>query len=149
MNLEQLEQQTPRGRFASLKVWGKLLPFLKPYSKQMAVVVFFMLVGAGCDIAYPLLSGYAVDAFVTPHTSQGITRFALMYLGVVLAQMISTMVFARIALKVEMYLGRDLKKKLFVHLQTLSFSYYNVNPVGTIMARAVSYTHLDVYKRQV
>lgn len=141
MNLEQLEQQTPRGRFASLKVWGKLLPFLKPYSKQMAVVVFFMLVGAGCDIAYPLLSGYAVDAFVTPHTSQGITRFALMYLGVVLAQMISTMVFARIALKVEMYLGRDLKKKLFVHLQTLSFSYYNVNPVGTIMARVMSDTN--------
>ncbi len=141
MNLEQLEQQTPRGSLASLKVWGKLLPFLKPYSKQMAVVLFFMLVGAGCDIAYPLLSGYAVDTFVTPHTSQGITRFALMYLGVVLAQMLSTMIFARIALKVEMYLGRDLKKKLFVHLQTLSFSYYNVNPVGTIMARVMSDTN--------
>ena len=58
-----------------------------------------------------------------------------------LAQTIGTMIFARIALKVEMYLGRDLKKKLFVHLQTLSFSYYNTTPVGTIVARVMSDTN--------
>ena len=55
--------------------------------------------------------------------------------------MICTLIFARVALRVEMYLGRDLKKKLFTHLQTLSFSYYNVNPVGTIMARVMSDTN--------
>mgnify|MGYP002233806260 CR=1 FL=1 len=58
--------------------------------------------------------------------------------AVVLAQMLCTMIFARSALKVEMYLGRDLKKRLFTHLQTLSFSYYNTTPVGTIMARVMS-----------
>ena len=141
MNVEQIEQQNQRGRFASLKTWAKLLPFLKPYSKQMAVVLIFMLCCAACDIAYPLLSGYAVDTFVTPHTSQGITGFALLYLSVVLLQMVGTIVFARLALRVEMYLGRDLKKKLFVHLQTLSFSYYNTTPVGTIMARVMSDTN--------
>ena len=107
----------------------------------MAVVLIFMLCGAACDIAYPLLSGYAVDTFVTPHTSQGITGFALLYLSVVLLQMVGTIVFARLALRVEMYLGRDLKKKLFVHLQTLSFSYYNTTPVGTSMARVMSDTN--------
>ena len=100
-----------------------------------------MLVSAGCDLAYPLLSGYAVDHFVTPHTSRGVTGFAVVYLLVVLAQMASTMIFARSALKVEMYLGRDLKKRLFTHLQTLSFSYYNTTPVGTIMARVMSDTN--------
>ena len=55
--------------------------------------------------------------------------------------MVCTLIFARVALRVEMYLGRDLKKKLFTHLQTLSFSYYNVNPVGTIMARVMSDTN--------
>ncbi|MGI6255517.1 MAG: ABC transporter ATP-binding protein [Acutalibacter sp.] len=141
MNIDEIELQNQRGRFASLKTWGKLVPFLKPYSKQMAAVLILMLIGAGCDITYPLLSGYAVDAFVTPRTSQGVTGFAALYAAVVVAQMLSTMIFARIALKVEMYLGRDLKKKLFVHLQTLSFSYYNTTPVGTIMARVMSDTN--------
>lgn len=141
MNVEQIEQNNQQGRFASLKTWAKLLPFLKPYSRSMALILSLMLVSAGCDLAYPLLSGYAVDHFVTPHTSQGVTGFAVVYLLVVLAQMASTMIFARSALKVEMYLGRDLKKRLFTHLQTLSFSYYNTTPVGTIMARVMSDTN--------
>ena len=107
----------------------------------MALILVTMLISAGIDISYSLLSGYAVDRFVTPRTTQGIGWFALGYFSVVLCQMICTLIFARVALRVEMYLGRDLKKKLFTHLQTLSFSYYNVNPVGTIMARVMSDTN--------
>ena len=135
------EKAPERGRGSSLRTWGKLLPFLKPYSRQMALILVTMLISAGIDISYSLLSGYAVDRFVTPRTTQGIGWFALGYFAVVLCQMICTLIFARVALKVEMYLGRDLKKKLFTHLQTLSFSYYNVNPVGTIMARVMSDTN--------
>lgn len=141
MNVEQIEQKNQQGRFASLKTWAKLLPFLKPYSRSMALILSLMLVSAGCDLAYPLLSGYAVDHFVTPRQSQGVGWYALGYMAVVLAQMLCTMIFARSALKVEMYLGRDLKKRLFTHLQTLSFSYYNTTPVGTIMARVMSDTN--------
>ena len=139
--VEMPEKAPERGRGSSLRTWGKLLPFLKPYSRQMALILVTMLISAGIDISYSLLSGYAVDRFVTPRTTQGIGWFALGYFAVVLCQMICTLIFARVALRVEMYLGRDLKKKLFTHLQTLSFSYYNVNPVGTIMARVMSDTN--------
>ena len=139
--MEMPEKAPERGRGSSLRTWGKLLPFLKPYSRQMALILVTMLISAGIDISYSLLSGYAVDRFVTPRTTQGIGWFALGYFSVVLCQMICTLIFARVALRVEMYLGRDLKKKLFIHLQTLSFSYYNVNPVGTIMARVMSDTN--------
>ena len=139
--MEMPEKTPERGRGSSLRTWGKLLPFLKPYSRQMALILVTMLISAGIDISYSLLSGYAVDRFVTPRTTQGIGWFALGYFAVVLCQMVCTLIFARVALRVEMYLGRDLKKKLFTHLQTLSFSYYNVNPVGTIMARVMSDTN--------
>ena len=141
MNTDHIEQQNQRGRFASLKTWAKLIPFLRPYRGKMLALVVMMLASAACDIAYPLLSGYAVDTFVTPHTSQGVFGFAVLYLSVVLIQMVGTIFLARLGLKVEMYLGRDLKKKLFVHLQSLSFSYYNTTPVGTIMARVMSDTN--------
>ena len=141
MNLDELEFQHPKGRFSSLKTWGKLVPFLKPYSKQMTVVLILMMLGAGCDIMYPLLSGYAVDNFITPKTSQGLWSFVALYMTIVLCQSIGTVIFTHLALKVEMFLGRDLKKKLFVHLQELSFSYYNITPVGTIMARVMSDTN--------
>ena len=77
----------------------------------MLALVVMMLAGAACDIAYPLLSGYAVDTFVTPHTSQGVFGFAVLYLSVVLIQMVGTIFLARLGLKVEMYLGRDLEEE--------------------------------------
>ncbi len=128
-------------RFSSLKTWAKLVPFLQPYSKKMALILATMLVNAAADIALPLLSGYAVDHFVTPRSTEGITGFAVGYLAIVLLQMSCVVMFARSALQVEMYLGRDLKKTLFTHLQTLSFSYYNTTPVGVIMARVMSDTN--------
>lgn len=139
--MELTQQENRKEKFSSLKTWAKLIPFLKPYSRSMAGILILMLVNAGIDISFPLLSGYAVDQFVTPRTSEGLTGFAALYMVLVVTQMLCTMFFARAALKVEMYLGRDLKKKLFTHLQTLSFSYYNTTPVGVIMARVMSDTN--------
>ena len=139
--MELTQQENTKEKFSSLKTWAKLIPFLKPYSRNMAGILILMLVNAGIDISFPLLSGYAVDQFVTPRTSEGLTGFAALYMVLVVTQMLCTMFFARAALKVEMYLGRDLKKKLFTHLQTLSFSYYNTTPVGVIMARVMSDTN--------
>lgn len=124
----------------SLRTWAKLLPFLAPYKKQMILIIVLMLVGAAIDTVQPLFSGYAVDNFIAPRTTEGLLPFILAYLGLVLLMTLSTIFMAINALKVEMYLGRDLKRRLFEHLQTLDFSYYNTTPVGTIMARVMSDT---------
>ena len=139
MNINEKTENT--GNLSSLKTWAKLLPFLKPYRKNMVAIIVLMLVSAVVDIAYPLMSGYAVDRFVEPRTSEGVAVYAVGYMGLVLTQMLCTVFFAIQALKVEMYLGRDLKQKLFSHLQTLSFSYYNQTPVGVIVARVMSDTN--------
>ncbi len=125
-------------RSSPLKVWARMLPFLKPYTKYMIIIIISMVVSAGVDICYTLLTGYAVDTFVVPRSHQGLLGFALLYFGLVIMMAISTMVMGRMGLKTEMYIKRDLKKSLFTHLQTLSFSYYNQTPVGTIMARVMS-----------
>lgn len=124
----------------SLKTWAKLLPFLAPYKWQMILIIALMILGACFDMVQPLFSGYAVDNFIEPRTTEGLIPFTAVYLSMVVVQTITTILMAIYALKVEMYLGRDLKRKLFDHLQTLDFSYYNTTPVGTIMARLMSDT---------
>ena len=44
------------------------------------------------------------------------------------------------------HIETDMRRDAFDHLLQLDHTYYNNTKVGTIMA--VSYTHLDVYKRQ-
>ena len=125
----------------SLQTWAKLLPFLAPYKKHMILIVATMLIGAGMDMIQPLFSGFAVDRFIEPRTTEGLLPFVLLYVSLTVLMTLCTIFMAVLALRVEMYVGRDLKRKLFEHLQTLDFSYYNTTPVGTIMARVMSDTN--------
>lgn len=131
----------PERKPFSIKIWAKMLPFLKPYRWRILFIILLMLFSAVVDISYPLFQGYAIDTFIIPQTVEGIWPFAILYFVMLTLQAVSTLVFCRCALTVEMYLGRDLKRSVFNHLQTLSFSYYNVTPVGTIVARTMSDTN--------
>lgn len=59
----------------SLQTWAKLLPFLAPYRKYMVLIVAAMLFSAAIDTVQPLFSGYAVDHFIEPGTTEGIVPF--------------------------------------------------------------------------
>ncbi len=134
---KEIQAQKPQERFHTLKVWRKMLPYVKPYRKLIAAIFAAMLADAAIAVAYTLLAGYVVDRFVTPRAYQGITLFALLYAGLVLVKTLAQITLGSVALRLEMYIARDLKKEVFTHLQSLSFSYYNQTPVGTIVARAL------------
>lgn len=138
--MEPKREETKKGTLSSLKVWAKMLPFLKPYTKKMALLGAVMVLAAAIDICYTLMTGYAVDHFITPRSHEGLLPFALLYLLLVLIITCSTMTMGRTGIATEVRLNRDMREKLFTHLQTLSFSYYNQTPVGTIMARVLSDT---------
>lgn len=124
-----------------IKAWKGLLPYLKPYRRTMLGVVFLNLVCAAIDIMLPLFQRYAIDNFIEARTTSGIVIFAIIYALVIAVQTLSVIGFTRGCMRTEMSLGRDLKRSCFIHLQTLSFSYYNVTPVGYIMSRVMSDTN--------
>ncbi len=123
-----------------LKVWKKLWPFVKPYWGRILGIIFMMIFSAGVDVAMPLMLSYAVDNFVTPRVTTGIVPFTVVYGTIALLQIFSTYAFCRFCWAIEMRLGRDLKRATFYHLQKLSFSYYNQNSVGYLVARVMSDT---------
>lgn len=139
MQEQQNQQEQIKG--SSLATWKKLLPFIRPYKSKIILLGLLMLGAAAIDVVIPLLGGIAVDNFIVPKTTEGIWIFFGVCLTLVALQAIGTVGLARLALKVEMYIGRDMKKTLFKHLQTLSFDYYNSTPVGTTMARVMSDTN--------
>ncbi|MEG0692259.1 MAG: ABC transporter transmembrane domain-containing protein, partial [Oscillospiraceae bacterium] len=124
----------------SLSVWKKLIPFIKPYKKQMILIVIFMLSCAVIDVSYPLFQQYAIDNFIVKDTTKGVWIFSLIYLIILISQVFCVIMFSRSAMFVEMNVGKDIKRSAFVHLQKLSFSYYNATPVGYMLARVMSDT---------
>ena len=125
----------------NLRVWKKLFPFLRPYKGYLIFLVAAQLLCAAIDISYPLFQRYAIDEFIRDGNVENVPAFTGVYLAVLVFQVLLVIGFCRAAMRIEMSLGRDLKQKTFVHLQTLSFSYYNTTPVGYILARTMSDTN--------
>lgn len=124
-----------------LSTWKRLLPFLKPYRWLMMLLILTNIIISVVDVLLPLFQRYAVDHFIEQQSLAGFQRFIIGYIVVIVLQVLSFVFYTLSAMKMEMHMGRDLKKACFVHLQTLSFSYYNVTPVGYILARVMSDTN--------
>ena len=124
-----------------LKIWKRLFPFLKNYRWDFVGMLVFNGVCALVDVILPLFQRYAIANFIETDTLQGLWPYALTYLAVIVLQCLSVVAFARNSMRIEMLLGRDMRDKLFHHLQTLSFSFYNVTPVGYLLTRVMSDTN--------
>ncbi len=125
----------------NLGTWKRLFPFLRPFRKTFALIVAMNLLCAAIDIMMPLFQRTAIDSFILQNTTDGLWLFALVYGGTICLQTLFVIIFTRGSMRMEMNLGRDMKKACFVHLQSLSFSYYNTTPVGYILARVMSDTN--------
>ncbi|MDR3208150.1 MAG: ABC transporter ATP-binding protein/permease [Oscillospiraceae bacterium] len=124
----------------SLKIWAKMLPFLKPYRRRLVQVGLLMAVAALVDVAFPLFLRYAIDHFIEPGVTDGLWLFAAVLVIAAALGGVCVILFVRLAMRIEFNIGRDLRAATFNHLQTLSFSYYNNTPVGYMLARVMSDT---------
>ena len=121
-------------------IWKRIFPFLKPYKKTVIMILVMNLFCSLVDIILPLFQRYAINHFIEGNTLTGIGFFTVLYIVVIALQGAAVIAFTRGSMRIEMGLGKDLKRALLVHLQTLSFSYYNVTPVGYMLSRVMNDT---------
>lgn len=135
-----MNQSEKERKELDLKIWGKIMPFFRPYWKYFLTTISLNVLLVAVDVVVPLFQSYAIDHFIVPDTLEGITVFAVVYISVIVTQTVCVFFSVRAAINIEMHVGKDLKRAQFVHLQQLSFSYYNTTPVGYIHARVMSDT---------
>ncbi len=132
------EQDYDRDQKVDLAIWKRLFRYVLRHKK---ICVYSVLANMGIaliDIAYPLMSRYAIDNFIEKGTTQGLGWFIALYLVLVVVQGLSVFGFVSQAGHIEMNVAYDIKQEGFRKLQELSFSYYDKTAVGYIMARMVS-----------
>lgn len=137
MNFDEEEYK----RSFSINIWKKLNPFLKQYKLYFICAILANLFVAFVDVMFPIFQKYAIDNFITPMSTKGINNFVIVYILAIVLQVIFVIIFTRLSMYLEMNIGKDLKRATFMHLQKLSFSYYNTTPVGYIIARVMSDTN--------
>ncbi|MBD5132942.1 MAG: ABC transporter ATP-binding protein [Clostridiales bacterium] len=124
-----------------LAIWKRLLPILARFKPVFLGMLVFNSVTALLDVVIPLFQRFAISNFIETGRLEGFIPFVLAYLGIILLQSLTVVGFGRTSMYMEMYLGRDMRRELFQHLQTLSLSFYNVTPVGYLLTRVMNDTN--------
>ena len=123
-----------------LSLWKRIIPYLKRVRKYIFIVMFFLVISAVGEAAYPLFTRYAVNHFVMPRATEGLLPFALSFGAVIAAGGIAVIIYCRDCIVLEMEVGRMLKRSCFIHLQELPVSFYSTSSVGYLLARVMSDT---------
>ena len=131
------ENRKPKLPWFGLKF---LAPWIRPYRMTLFLMVVPGILGGLVDIILPFFPDHAIRNFIGKNTTEGMGRFAAVYILVLLFQILMNGISAYRACGMEMYVGRDLKNEAFHRLQVLSVSFYNQNSVGYLHARVMSDT---------
>lgn len=140
MNMHEEEKLTKSYDAALMR---RLLHYVRPYWKRMAVAVLLLFIASVLDIAGPYLTKIGIDQYITGNKPidekfAGLTRIAWLYLSVLLLQFGFN--YARMYLMA--WIGQrtmyDLRLGIFSHLQYLPLRFFDRNQVGRLMTRVTS-----------
>jgi ATP-binding cassette, subfamily B, multidrug efflux pump len=130
------DEALDRGYDAAL--FRRLLRYVKPYRGLTALAVLLLLAGAALALVGPALTQRALDVAIPRQDTALLGTLALIFLAALVLDFIveygQTLLTAYIGQRV-MY---DLRMQIFSHLQRLSISYFDRNPVGRLMTRVTS-----------
>jgi ATP-binding cassette subfamily B protein len=116
----------------------RVLGLLKPHWKWVTGFLIAIGITAFLDSIFTLLGKRMVDDAIIPGNTAVLYQTVAVYAGLVIVQAALVLGFIFMAGILGERVQYDLRKKLFNHLQELSFSYFGRTPVGWIMSRVTS-----------
>ena len=117
----------------------RLIKYMKPYKNKIIISVTLMLISSFVSLLGPYLIKIALDDIIPSGNLANLVILSLIYaLSLIL---VSAFMKQRIITmgKVGQDILVDMRKDLFVNLQSLPFSYYDSRPHGKILVRVVNY----------
>src|SRR3989454_11932668 len=133
--VKQFHEEEAIGKTYDWQIARRLLRYLKPYLRLLIPALVLTLVLNLLGILQPKFSQYAIDWFIIPRKTDGITLFALIYVAVQLARFVFSYFQSVLLNSVGQYVMFDLRREIYNKLQHQEVAYYDRNPVGRIMTR--------------
>lgn len=119
----------------------RLAKYIKPYRKDMALVIFLMTISSALGMLTPRILRDILDIYIPNKDIKGIVFISVALLVIFLV----ISIILRMKIFVTARLGQNIihriRSDIFEHLQELPFSYYDDKPHGKIQVRVVNYVN--------
>jgi len=126
------------GKAYDSRLMKRLLAYTFPYRRMIFLGVFLTLLAALLQLTGPYLTKQAIDKYIAQKQLSGLYLILFLYFFVLVFLFLTQYV----QIYVTQYFGQklmyDIRSKIFRHIQSLSLSFFDKNPVGRLMTRVTS-----------
>ena len=116
----------------------RLRPYFRPYWGLVTIAYFSVLFNAGSTLVVPALIGLAVDEGIAKHEPGALVRYGLLILLVSAIRGLAAFCQGYQGESAAQGVSYGLRKALYSHVQSLSFSFHDQAQTGELMARATA-----------
>jgi len=116
----------------------RLLGELRPYSRQLALALVLVVLGALSQAGGPWLIGRAIDRDILGRDPAGLVRTMVVLLGVYVVGTVATRGQIRQVGSVGQRILASLRVRIFERLLRLPLGYFDRRPVGDLMSRVTN-----------
>jgi ATP-binding cassette subfamily B protein len=118
-----------------MRSFVRMLDFLRPYRRAVAVSLVLSCTAILGSVAIPVLLGATVDAIQHHHRSQ-VLPLTLAIVGAGVLRLALSVPRRVIAGRVSLGVEYDLRNRMYRHLQSLELGFFDGQQVGQLMSRA-------------
>lgn len=119
----------------------RTLAFALPYKKYFFIGLIYALLAMGASLIRPIMDKELIDRVIPSGDPKQVVVFAAVLLLMMMAEVGFLTLRNYILIKTGHRIIYDIRKKIFDHLQELSFDYYDTRPGGKIFVRVTSYVN--------
>jgi len=123
------------GKAYDSRLMRRLIKYLFPYKLYVALSIILLLFISVLQLAGPYLTKIAIDSYIATRNISGLSRIALLFLAI----LVVTFFLRYLQIYLMQFTGQkvmfDIRMKLFSHLQEMSLSFFDKNPVGRLITR--------------
>ncbi len=131
-------QETPPVAEHTDSTWRELRKLLRPHRALIAVIALAVLLAEAFAVVPPLLMARIIDEHLAVGTARGVLALGLLYLGARAVAEGMDFVVTYLTGYVAQKVLRDLRVRLFAHLQRLPLGYYDRRPLGDAISRCTA-----------
>jgi ATP-binding cassette, subfamily B, multidrug efflux pump len=126
------------GKGYDSKLMSRLLQYLKPYRKYVALAITLLVISSAFGLAGPYLVKIAIDNYITASDFGGLQQIALIYLLFLFVQFFTDYGQLYIMEWIGQHAMFDLRRQLFAHVQSMHLQFFDKNPSGRLLTRVTT-----------
>jgi ATP-binding cassette subfamily B multidrug efflux pump len=130
------------GKAYDARLMRRLIRYLRPYRKTVFFAFLLIVFAAAIETIFPYLTMIAIDRYIAVGDFGGLTVVALGYVVALAIKFAAQFAQGLVLQRTGQRIMFDLRMQIFTHLQGLSPSFYDKNPVGRLLTRVT--TDVDV-----